>query len=319
MNDQMGRSRGFGFVVFRDASVVVKVLAAGPIEIDGTRVECKRAIPKGESDSNEGSRGGGRDGGGGGHRTKKIFVGGLSKDTTNDEFKKYFEQFGAVSEATVMTDQHGVSRGFGFIVFDSDTSVDEVLSAKELVVAGKTVDAKRAIPQGQAPMPRRMQQDRRGGSGGGGGGGGSDRDRYGYARSSRDDRYDRGYDRYPPRYGGGGSYSPPRYDRDRFYDYFPAYPGPYSYAIAPPPPSGGKGGHSSSYDYYSQFAPHLPVFREGDYPSGSPYYGGFPGAYPYPSSTGYEGGGGGGGSSSSSYGKEKRGGSSSSRSYHPYR
>jgi len=305
MNDQMGRSRGFGFVVFRDAAVVDKVLAAGPIEIDGSRVECKRAIPKGESD-HESSRGSSSSG----HRTKKIFVGGLSKDTSNDEFKKYFEGFGAVAEATIMTDQHGLSRGFGFIVFESDTTVDDVLAAKELNVAGKTVDAKRAIPQGQAPIPRRMQ-DRRGADRGEGRG-------YGYA-GRRDDPRDRGYDRYPPRY---ASYSPPRgYDRDsRFYDYYPPYPGHFAYMA--PPPTGGKGSHSAhssaALDYYAQFAPHMPVFREGDYPSGG-YYGAYAG-YPYPPATGaaagYEPG---ASNTTTPYGKEKRGGSASTRAYHPYR
>jgi len=292
MNDQMGRSRGFGFVVFREASVVEKVLSAGPIEIDGTRVECKRAIPKGESsESGEGSRGS--------SRTKKVFVGGLSKDTTNDEFKKYFEQFGAISEATVMTDQHGVSRGFGFVIFENESSVEEVLAAKELIIAGKTVDAKRAIPQGQAPLPRRLQ-DRRGPERDSGG-------RYGYARGRDDRGYDR-YDRYP-RYP-----SPPRgYDRDArsYYDYYQSYP-PYSYPIPPPAGGGGKGSHSSSssYDYYAQFAPPLPVYRDGDFPSGSFAYSGYSSSYPYSS---YES------NAPTPYGKEKRGGSSSSRSYHPYR
>lgn len=47
-------------------------------------------------------------------RTKKIFVGGLSANTTLEDIKKYFEQFAKVREAMLaydkLTNRH---RGFG--------------------------------------------------------------------------------------------------------------------------------------------------------------------------------------------------------------
>jgi len=38
-------------------------------------------------------------------RTKKIFVGGLSANTTVDDVKKYFEQYGKVEDAMLMIDK----------------------------------------------------------------------------------------------------------------------------------------------------------------------------------------------------------------------
>ena len=41
---------------------------------------------------------------GSGPRTKKIFVGGLAPTVTEDEFKRYFEQFGNITDVVVMYD-----------------------------------------------------------------------------------------------------------------------------------------------------------------------------------------------------------------------
>lgn len=46
----------------------------------------------------------------------KIFVGGLPYHTTDTSLRKYFEVFGDIEEAVVITDrQTGKSRGYGFV------------------------------------------------------------------------------------------------------------------------------------------------------------------------------------------------------------
>ena len=53
--------------------------------------------------------------------TKKLFVGGLSWDTGDAQFKTAFQKFGTVAEARVILDQEtGRSRGFGFVTFSDD-------------------------------------------------------------------------------------------------------------------------------------------------------------------------------------------------------
>lgn len=46
----------------------------------------------------------------------KIFVGGLPYHTNDASLRKYFEAFGEIDEAVVITDrQTGKSRGYGFV------------------------------------------------------------------------------------------------------------------------------------------------------------------------------------------------------------
>lgn len=50
----------------------------------------------------------------------KIFVGGLPYHTTDSSLRKYFEVFGDIEEAVVITDrQTGKSRGYGFVSMTS--------------------------------------------------------------------------------------------------------------------------------------------------------------------------------------------------------
>ncbi|KAK8669266.1 hypothetical protein V6N13_106702 [Hibiscus sabdariffa] len=48
----------------------------------------------------------------------KVFVGGLAWETQKDTMRKYFEQFGDILEAVVITDKAtGRSKGYGFVTF----------------------------------------------------------------------------------------------------------------------------------------------------------------------------------------------------------
>ena len=50
----------------------------------------------------------------------KIFVGGLSRETTTGGLQEYFQRFGEISDCVVMKDRTtGLPRGFGFVTFAS--------------------------------------------------------------------------------------------------------------------------------------------------------------------------------------------------------
>lgn len=57
-----------------------------------------------------------------------MYVSNLSFHTTDDDLKKLFEQFGAVSSAKVINDREtGRSRGFGFVEMGSDEEAKEAI------------------------------------------------------------------------------------------------------------------------------------------------------------------------------------------------
>lgn len=81
---------------------------------------------------------------------RKLFIGGLNHETTDDQLRKYFSKWGPVVDAVVIRDPvTKCSRGFGFVTFASVFSAELAMSSKPHVLSGKTVDSKRAISREQ--------------------------------------------------------------------------------------------------------------------------------------------------------------------------
>lgn len=100
-------------------------------DIYPSQIDPKRAIPRDEQE-----------------RTSKIFVGGVSQEATEQDFKNFFMQFGRVLDATLMMDKDtGRPRGFGFVTFDSEAAVDRTLE-RPLEILGKYIEVKKAQPRG---------------------------------------------------------------------------------------------------------------------------------------------------------------------------
>jgi cold-inducible RNA-binding protein len=91
--------------------------------------------------------------------SNKLFIGGLSWDTTDSSLAQAFEGFGGITEAKVITDREsGRSRGFGFVTFEESSAASDAIAAMD----GEMLDG-RAVKVNAA-------QERSGGGGGGGGG-----------------------------------------------------------------------------------------------------------------------------------------------------
>jgi len=98
--------------------------------------------------------------------SNKLFVGGLSWDTTDPSLRQAFEGFGTVTEAKVITDREtGRSRGFGFVTFAENSSAKEAMTAMD----GQSLDG-RSIRVNEAHDRRSGGGGGRGGYSGGGGG-----------------------------------------------------------------------------------------------------------------------------------------------------
>ncbi len=116
--------------------------------------------------------------------TKKLYVGNLSYNTTEDDLHKLFTQVGPVTSVTLITDRiSGQSKGFGFVEMESDKAAQEAiqrLNNQEL--------NQRNITVSEARPPR--ERSSFGGGGGRSGGGRQDRGRGGFSRGGeRRQRY----------------------------------------------------------------------------------------------------------------------------------
>ncbi|XP_038221154.1 RNA-binding protein Musashi homolog Rbp6 [Zerene cesonia] len=127
------RSRGFGFITFQEAASVDKVLAVPVHTLDGKRIDPKHATPKSAPKP---------------AKTKKIFVGGVGQDTSAEEVRAYFSQFGLVEDAVMLMDQQTKRhRGFGFVTFHSEEAVERVCDIHFHTIKNKKVECKRAQPK----------------------------------------------------------------------------------------------------------------------------------------------------------------------------
>jgi RNA recognition motif-containing protein len=80
---------------------------------------------------------------------KKLFVAGVSWNTTDDAFHNFFAGFGTIAEAQLKREPGtNRSRGFGFVKFADDASAQKVLSQR-LQLDGRKLDIKVAVPKEQ--------------------------------------------------------------------------------------------------------------------------------------------------------------------------
>ncbi|KAJ7327192.1 hypothetical protein JRQ81_016951 [Phrynocephalus forsythii] len=201
-----GRSRGFGFVLFKDAASVEKVLELKEHKLDGKLIDPKRAKAlKGKEPP------------------KKVFVGGLSPDTSEEQIKEYFGGFGEIENIELPMDtKTNERRGFCFITYSDEEPVKKLLESRYHQIGSGKCEIKVAQPK---DVYRQQQQQQKGGRGASSGGRGGSRGR-GRGQSQS---WNQGYNNYYDQ--GYGSYNSPYSDQSYSsyggYDYsgynYPSY------------------------------------------------------------------------------------------------
>lgn len=72
----------------------------------------------------------------------KLFVGGISRETTEATLKDHFSKYGNVVNSVVAKDRNTkIPRGFGFVLFSEPFSADKALQDTH-VILGRTVSSK---------------------------------------------------------------------------------------------------------------------------------------------------------------------------------
>ena len=102
---------------------------------------------------------------------RKLYVGGLSYNTTQDGLRSYFEKVGDVDTVNIITDRDtGRSKGFGFV---------EMATAEDAQVAIEKYNGKELDGRNLTVNEAKPQAPRNSGGGGGRGNSGGSRGGYG--------------------------------------------------------------------------------------------------------------------------------------------
>ncbi|CAL1293699.1 unnamed protein product, partial [Larinioides sclopetarius] len=132
-----GKSRGFGFVTFKNPDSVNAVLQSRPHEINGQRVTMSRRIIRivrsveRRAPSTHG----------------EVFLGGLPPDVTERDIRSSFSKFGQINKVTIMWNHRKRKcRGYGFLSFEHQDSIDEACAERFVNIKGKRVECKRSEP-----------------------------------------------------------------------------------------------------------------------------------------------------------------------------
>ena len=96
---------------------------------------------------------------------KKLYVGGLSYNTTEEALKELFAKAGTIVSASIIIDRTlNRSKGFGFVEMSSDEEAGKAIE----MFNGKELDGRSLIVNEAKPMESRPKRDfDRGGFGGG--------------------------------------------------------------------------------------------------------------------------------------------------------
>uniref|UniRef100_A0A8C8Z740 Heterogeneous nuclear ribonucleoprotein A3 n=1 Tax=Prolemur simus TaxID=1328070 RepID=A0A8C8Z740_PROSS len=85
---------------------------------------------------------------------RKLFIGGLSFETTDDSLREHFEKWGTLTDCVVMRDpQTKRSRGFSFVTYSCVEEVDAAMCAGPHKVDGRVGEPKRAVSREDSVKP----------------------------------------------------------------------------------------------------------------------------------------------------------------------
>ena len=114
-----------------------------------------------------------------------IYVSNLSFNVEDDDLRGFFEEYGEVTSAKVITDKFtGKSRGFGFVEMPDDAAAQKAIAELDQAsVENRTIRVMEAKPKEDRPARSNgggFQRNNGGGGyqGGGNSGGGYNRNRY---------------------------------------------------------------------------------------------------------------------------------------------
>lgn len=148
-------SRGFGFVDFESEESVKKAISKyNDKEVGGRKITVAVAsyVPKEERKQRVKLDDDGDDGDSGAMKLNRVFVGGLSRETTEEDLRAAFGKFGEISGIRIPL-KEDQPRGFAFIEFQSSDDAGAAVEAMD----GKQLNKRTIKVNISAPNANRLQ------------------------------------------------------------------------------------------------------------------------------------------------------------------
>lgn len=142
----INKNRGFGFVFFKEKTVVNSILEKKPHFILNKQIEVELAIPKksilvGKSESSKEKKECSD------ISDRKLYVKGLKSYMNEKDLVNSFSKFGTIDECFIKRFKN-VSRGFGFVIFKEKESMENLLRSNSIIkIKGNLITYERAIPK----------------------------------------------------------------------------------------------------------------------------------------------------------------------------
>ncbi|KAH7298197.1 hypothetical protein KP509_25G031800 [Ceratopteris richardii] len=130
-----GKSRGFGFITYKHMDSAQRALKEPSKMVDGRITVCNLAVtgtyaPVGAGDQAQ----------------RKLFIGGLSYETTTETLINIFSQYGEIEEGSVAYDKAtNKSRGFAFMTYKTVEAARRALADPNKNIEGRNVVIKLAM------------------------------------------------------------------------------------------------------------------------------------------------------------------------------
>ena len=143
-------SAGFGFITLKSLLAMDTILSYRHC-IDGNIVDCQSMVDRQAAKAKEMEE-----------MDRKLFVGGLSTKTDDNKLKNFFQKFGAVQKAYVVKDyKSGKSRGFGFVLFEDPSSIEEARKIKKHFIDNKLAHIKVSRPKDDERGQQLQKEDKK--------------------------------------------------------------------------------------------------------------------------------------------------------------
>ncbi|ERN11609.1 hypothetical protein AMTRI_Chr03g138750 [Amborella trichopoda] len=137
MDKAAGKSRGFGFVTYKDMESAQRALKEPSKLIDGRLTVCNLAcegLTSASASTDQAQR--------------KLYIGGLSTDISSKTLLSWFSKYGEIEEGSVAYDKDtNNSRGFGFITFKTVEAAKKAIDDPAKVLEGRAITVKLADTQ----------------------------------------------------------------------------------------------------------------------------------------------------------------------------